>query len=157
MTRTTCGKSLLCPGYCSCGASGSCPCWTWVCTKAKGCELGLPLQPSGRGSPEHRMKWTAGNDNLLTHCGNVPQSLSCYMTNWALQKLHGQMGSTCSRNFAALVYNSLFFYSSLSLPPSSPSPPPNIFYYPVLVFLFSESALKSHCFHMSMKISRMSE
>jgi len=38
------------------------------------------------------------------------------MTNWALQKLRGQMGSTCYRNFARLVYSSLcllFF----SLPP----------------------------------------
>lgn len=38
------------------------------------------------------------------------------MTNWALLKLHGQMGSTCYRNFAELLYNSLCLLL-FSLPP----------------------------------------
>ena len=43
VTGTTDGNMFSCLSHGSCGATSSLSCWTPVCTKLEGCELGLPL------------------------------------------------------------------------------------------------------------------
>lgn len=65
-----------------------------------------------------KMKQVAGNDSVLTHREYVPQSLSCYMTNWALQKQHyvARWEASVIGILLGWCTTSFVFYSSLFLP-----------------------------------------